>query len=70
LPRYDGLEFETPQEPPATGTINKPVAFRFALQYRRMPGKIFYAVLLDANAQIFDASKADWEAVVRSVVVE
>lgn len=70
LPRYDGLLFETPQEPPATGKINTPVVFRFPLQYRRMPGKIFYSVFLDANAQIFDAGKTDWEAVVKSVVAE
>jgi len=70
LPRYDGLLFETPQEPPATGKINTPVAFRFALQYRRMPGRIFYAVLLDSNAQIFDGAKPDWEVVVKSVVAE
>jgi len=70
IPQYDGLLFETPQEPPATGKVNTPVAFRFALQYRRMPGKIFYAVLLDANAQIFDRGKADWEAVVKSVATE
>jgi hypothetical protein len=70
LPRYDGLIFEMPQEPPATGEVNKPVAFRFNLQYRRMPRTVFYAVLLDANAQIFDGAERDWESVVRSLVVE
>ena len=70
LPRYDGLLFETPQGPPTTGPTNKPVAFTFPMQYRRMPGEIFYAILLDANAQIYDGSKPDWDAVLRSIVVE
>ncbi len=70
LPRYDGLVFEAPQQPQTTGAINQPVAFHFALQYRRMPGRVFYAVLLHANAGIFSGSEQDWEAVVKSLVVE
>ena len=70
LPRYDGLPFETPQGPPTIGPTNTPVVFRFNPQYRRMPGKIFYAVLLDANTQIYEGAKPDWDAVVNSMVVE
>jgi hypothetical protein len=70
MPRYDGLLFETPQGPPTTQPTNTPVVFHFAPQYRRMPGRMFYAVLLDSNEEIFEGAKPNWDEVLKTVVVE
>jgi hypothetical protein len=69
-PRYDGLPFEKPQGPPITKPQEKPVTFHFAYISHRIPGKLYYLVLLDSNQQIFAGSKPEFEDFLKSLAVE
>ena len=69
-PRYDGLPFEKPQGPPITKPQETPVAFQFDYMFHRIPGKLYYLVLLDSNAQIFAGSKPEFQDFLKSLVVE
>jgi len=69
-PRYDGLPFEEPQGPPVTKPTETPVAFHFNYVFHRIPGKLYYLVLLDSNQQIFAASKPEFDDFLKSLVVE
>ncbi len=69
-PRYDGLPFEKPQGPPITKPQEQPVAFHFAYISHRIPGKLYYLVLLDSNQQIFANSKPEFDQFLKSLVVE
>jgi hypothetical protein len=69
-PRYDGLAFEKPQGPPIQKPQEKPVAFHFDYIFHRIPGKLYYLVLLDSNQQIFAGSKPEFETFLKSLIVE
>lgn len=69
-PRYDGLPFEMPQGPPTTKPQEQPVAFHFAYIFHRIPGKLYYLVLMDSNQQIFTGSKPEFVEFLKSVTVE
>jgi hypothetical protein len=69
-PRYDGLTFEKPQGPPTVKPQETPVAFHFEYIFRRIPGKLYYLVLLDSNQQIFANSKPEFEQFLKSLIVE
>ncbi|HEV2578181.1 MAG TPA: hypothetical protein VGU25_13315 [Acidobacteriaceae bacterium] len=69
-PRYDGLPFEKPQGPPVEKPQEKPVAFHFDYIFHRIPGKLYYLVLLDSNQQIFATSKPEFDEFLKSLVVE
>jgi hypothetical protein len=69
-PRHDGLPFEKPQGPPLTKPQEKPVAFHFNYIFHRIPGKLYYLVLLDSNQQIFANSKPEFQEFLKSLVVE
>lgn len=69
-PRYDGLTFEKPQGPPTVKPQETPVTFHFNYIFHRIPGKLYYLVLLDSNQQIFANSKPEFDQFLKSVVVE
>jgi hypothetical protein len=69
-PQYDGLVLEKPQGPPTQGAQSGPVAFRVEPEFRRIPGKLFYLVVLDSNQAIFATSKPTFDAVLQSLIVE
>lgn len=69
-PRYDGLLLEKPQGPPLQGTQPGPVAFRAEPNFRRIPGRLFYLVVLDSNEKIFASSKPMFDAFLQSLIVE
>jgi hypothetical protein len=69
-PRYDGLPFEKPQGPPIEKPQEKPVAFHFEYIFHRIPGKLYYLVLLDSNQQIYANSKPEFDEFLKSLVVD
>jgi hypothetical protein len=69
-PRYDGLSFEQPEGPPMKKGQEGPVAFHVEPNFRRVPGKLYYLVLLDSNQQIFANSKPEFESFLKSLIVE
>lgn len=71
-PLYDGLPFESPEGPalsPPKGQKG-PVAFRIDPTFRRIPGTLYYMVLMDSNQQIFATSKPGFDAFLKSLVAE
>jgi hypothetical protein len=71
MPEFDGLIFERPESPPKAGEKqNEMVYFRADEEYHRLPGKLYYLVLLDSNVSIFDAANQDYEFFLKSMRVE
>jgi len=70
MPEYDGLIYEHPVEAQMPTDAKGPVAFRPEPILRRMPGTLYYMVLLDSNAFIYAKAKSDFDFVVQSIVVE
>jgi hypothetical protein len=72
-PVYEGLIFEEPIEmkPPkdSKGYVG-PVWLRPEPVLKRMPGAMDYLILLDANAKIFERSKAQFDFVLKSLLAE
>lgn len=69
-PRYDGLVFEKPQGPPMKDGQQGPVAFHINPGFRRIPGKLYYLVLMDSNEQIFAATKPGFVEFLKSLTIE
>ncbi|HXP11871.1 MAG TPA: hypothetical protein VN828_25410 [Acidobacteriaceae bacterium] len=69
-PPYDGLVFEKPMGPPMQKGQAGPVAFHADPNFRRIPGKLYYLLVLDSNQQIFANSKPEFDQFLKSLVVE
>jgi hypothetical protein len=70
MPEFDGLIFERPESPPKPATDGKMAYFTAKDEYHRLPGKLYYLVLLDSNVAIFDAAKQDYDFFLKSIHVE
>ena len=71
MPEFDGLIFERPLSPPMAGQKqNETVYFHPDEEFHRLPGKVYYVVLLDSNVSIFEASKQDYDFFLKSMRVE
>ncbi|HEY4356272.1 MAG TPA: hypothetical protein VGN16_11030 [Acidobacteriaceae bacterium] len=70
VPQYDGLIFETPQQPPQSGAPSGLTAYKPVANFKRIPGRVFYAVMLDATEKVYAASKSDFDFVMGSMHVE
>lgn len=70
MPEFDGLIFERPEGPPKPKEGDKMVYYTAGKEYHRLPEKLYYLVLLDSNAAIFDKAKQDYEFFLKSMRVE
>jgi hypothetical protein len=70
MPEFDGLVFERAEAPPKPTEQGKMTYFRPGEGYHRLPGKMYYLVLLDSNVAIFDAAKKDYDFFLKSIRVE
>jgi hypothetical protein len=69
-PPYDGLIFEQPWAPPKPDDSKKskrPVYYRPDTVFHRLPGKIYYLVILDSNASIFAPASKDFDFFLHSI---
>jgi hypothetical protein len=69
-PEFPGLAFEAPQSPPVQNDTAGPQAFRPAQSLQRIPGKLYYVVLLDVAASIQEPGLKDYEFVVKNLMAE
>jgi hypothetical protein len=69
-PEFPGLLFEHPSSLPHQEGKEGPETFRFAQTQQRMPGKLFYLVLLDTAASIEEPAMKDFEFFLANLVVE
>ena len=70
-PQYPGLKLEKPialpkPDPKSPG----PAFYRPAETLQRLPGSRYFVAILDANADIYKPSRADFEAFLRTMVVD
>jgi hypothetical protein len=69
-PEFPGLLFESPSSLPHQEGKEGPETFRFAQTQQRMPGKLFYLVLLDTAASIEEPAMKDFDFFLANLVVE
>lgn len=70
-PAYPGLRFESPRPLPKTGgNSNSPQFFRPDNTQQRFDGTIYTFLALDANEDIYIPSRADFDALVQSMVID
>ena len=70
-PTYPGLRFESPRPLPKTGgNSNSPQFFRPDNTQQRFEGTIYTFLALDANEDIYVSSRADFDALVHSMVID
>jgi len=69
-PEFPGLLFEAPTPLPHTDESKGPQAFVFGQTKQRMPGKLFYMVLLDTAASIEDPAMKDFDFFLANLVAE
>jgi hypothetical protein len=69
-PRYPGLIFETPAEMPKSDGETGVKYFRPNQEQQRIPGKLYYRVLLDAAASIEEPAQKDFEFFVQNLTAE
>jgi hypothetical protein len=70
-PPYPGLKLETPialpkADPQSTG----PAFYRPNETLQRLPGTRFFVIIMDSNADIYKPSRADFEAFLRTLVID
>jgi hypothetical protein len=70
MPQYDGLLLERPSQPPKGNAKDKVTFYHPEERFRRFPGKMYYLVILDSNASIFEPAKRDFDFVLNSLAVE
>jgi len=71
MPEFDGLMFEHPVSmKPNADEKGKVVYFRPDEVFHRLPGKLYYLVILDSNAEIFDPAKKDFDFFLGSIRAE
>lgn len=69
-PEYSGLALEYPHHLPAPKGANVPQAFHPLPVPQRMPGKLFYLILLDAAASIEKPAYDDFDYFIANLVVD
>lgn len=70
-PTYPGLRFETPQPAPKESTTSSLPSFAQSEQIpQRFNGTLYTFVSLDANRDIFPRSRADFDQILKSFVVD
>jgi hypothetical protein len=69
-PEFPGLIFESPSALPHQEGKKGPETFGFAPTQQRMPGKLFYLVLLDTAASIEEPALKDFDFFLENLTVE
>lgn len=69
-PEFPGLLFESPAALPKGDAASGPQVFRPAQTQERIPGKLFYLVLLDTAASIETPAMADYDLFLKNLTVE
>jgi hypothetical protein len=69
-PDFPGLIFESPQGPPQPKAGAGPVAYHPDQIQQRIPGKLYYLVLLDAAASIEEPALKDFDFFLQNLTVE
>jgi hypothetical protein len=70
-PAYPGLRFETPQPLPKTpNNSGQPAFFRPEDTPQRFSGTLYTFVTLDANLDIYPRSRADFDDLLKSLIVD
>jgi hypothetical protein len=68
---YPGLRFETPQPlPKVSNNSGQPAFFRPEGTLQRFNGTLYMFVTLDANQDIYTRSRADFDDLLKSIVVD
>lgn len=69
-PEFPGLVFESPSSLPHQEGKEGPETFRFVQIQQRMPGKLFYLVVLDTAASIEEPAMKDFDFFLQNLIVE
>lgn len=69
-PEYPGLIFESPSQLPHKEGNDGPLAYNFTQIQQRIPGKLFYLVLLDTAASIEEPALKDFDFFLQNLTVE
>jgi hypothetical protein len=69
-PEFPGLIFESPQGPPQPKAGAGPVAYHPSQIQQRIPGKLYYVVLLDTAASIEEPALKDFDFFLQNLTVE
>jgi hypothetical protein len=69
-PEYPGLIFESPQGMPKSDSGSGPKFYRPNQVTQRIPGKLYYLVLLDAAASVEEPALKDYEFFLQNLTVE
>jgi hypothetical protein len=69
-PEFPGLLFESPSQMPQSSGSTAAHYFRPSQTLQRIPGKLYYVVLLDTAASIEDPAMKDFDSFLTQLVVE
>lgn len=70
-PQYPGLKLERPIALPKPDPKNAgPTFYRPEETLQRLPGTRFFVAILDANADIYTPSRADFDTFLKSIVLD
>jgi hypothetical protein len=69
-PQFPGLMFESPTGPPQPNEKDKGQYYRPSQVQRRIPGKLYYVVLLDTSASVEQPALADFDFFLKNLTVE
>jgi hypothetical protein len=69
-PEFPGLLFESPTPLHHKEGNEGPESFRFAPTLQRMPGKLYYLVMLDTAASIEEPALKDFDFFLQNLTVE
>ncbi|MGA9671270.1 MAG: hypothetical protein WBQ94_18815, partial [Terracidiphilus sp.] len=69
-PEFPGLVFESPQRLPASSGQEGPRAYHPNQIQQRIPGKLYYLVLLDTAASIEEPAMKDFDFFLQNLIVE
>lgn len=69
-PQYPGLLFESPHPPPRDKPGSGPTYYRPRQILKRMPGKLYYEILLDAAASIEQPALQDFDYLLKNLKIE
>ena len=69
-PEFPGLIFESPNSPPKPESGGGPVAYHPNQIQQRIPGKLYYLVMLDTAASIEGPAMKDFEYFLQNLTVE
>jgi len=68
-PEFPGLLLEEPAAPPSTEG-GKATYFHPTERFERLPGTLFYGILLDCASSVFGKAKSDYETFLKSFQAE